>query len=71
MRKKFDWGWEKLDEYTYRAKVIGGWLVVNEITSTKGNCGNAMAFVPDRDHEWMIVPKQPEKAETKPPESLL
>lgn len=62
MQKKIVWEWEKLDEFTRRAKVIGGWIVhshKNGIT-TKGKeshllCSESAIFVPDRDHEWTIV----------------
>ena len=61
MRKKFEWEWEVLDIETKRAKVIGGWIILHKSTSVtlKGNfsTGESMVFIPDRDHEFMIVPK--------------
>lgn len=61
MRKKIEWQWEKLDENTLRAKVIGGWLVNYMITidNEKGKdigISQSMQFVADRDHEWAIAP---------------
>lgn len=63
MRKKIEWLWEKLDENTFRAKVIGGWLILHTnhivITDSKKRDGvsqsESMTFVCDRDHEWVIV----------------
>ncbi len=62
MRKKIEWQWEKLDESTQRAKVIGGWLVMHFQHTTFTGKNNSqtfqtesMAFVMDRDHEWAIA----------------
>lgn len=38
-------------QYTYRAKVIGGWLV--ETQNYTGQCGG-LTFVPDPNHEWQL-----------------
>lgn len=58
MIKKMEWKWEVLDEFTKRAKVIGGWLVVHGSHTNKGAISDAMSFVPDSDHQWtIIVPK--------------
>jgi hypothetical protein len=63
MRKKMQWQWEMLDECTQRAAVIGGWLILRlgATDVEKGKSGKvvfreSMTFVPDRDHEWHIVP---------------
>lgn len=63
MRKQIEWEWEKLDETTFRSKVIGGWLVLHcthtIITSDKKRemvRSESMQFVADRDHEWSIAP---------------
>lgn len=63
MRKRIEWEWEKLDEATYRSKVIGGWLIlhVNSLAVTDGknratSMSESMVFLPDRDHEWSIMP---------------
>lgn len=56
MQVKLEWKWEPLDDNTARAKVIGGWLIQSFITSNKGNVGNAMVFLADRDHTWVIRP---------------
>lgn len=38
-------------EGTYRAKVLGGWLV--GFQDFKGDAGmGGLTFVPDPDHEW-------------------
>jgi len=62
MRKKIEWSWERLDESTYRAKVIGGWIILhtNHTTITDSKKRDmvqteSMQFVPDRDHEWAIA----------------
>ena len=51
MRKRFEWQWEELDSHTRRAKVIGGWVVNSYLGKAE-----SMVFVPDRDHEWHILP---------------
>lgn len=63
MRKQIEHKWEKLDDYTQRAKVIGGWLVIRlGITDIqKGKPGKivfreSMVFIADRDHEWHVLP---------------
>lgn len=63
MRKKMQFNWEILDECTQRAAVIGGWLILRlgATDVEKGKLGKivfreSMTFVPDRDHEWTIVP---------------
>lgn len=40
-------------QYTYRAKVHGGWLV--ETQNYTGQCGG-LTFVPDPTHEWKLEP---------------
>lgn len=68
MRKRIEWEWEKLDTNTFRAKVIGGWIIRciggflrNEVVSVKEaknlSMSESMTFIPDRDHEWHILPK--------------
>ena len=60
MRKKIEWQWESLDEATWRAKVIGGWVVLHVKTfaisgkNSAVNQSESMQFVADRDHEWHI-----------------
>ncbi len=61
--KKVKWAWETLDEHTYRVKVIGGWMVVSESVSGKGNVSITGIFVADRDHEWLPVHPSSEKAQ--------
>lgn len=59
MRKKIEWQWEQLDESTWRAKVIGGWVLKVRMF-IEGKRGvvmsESMTFIPDRDHEWHIIP---------------
>lgn len=59
MRKKIEWLWERLDEATWRAKVIGGWLVKTEYAEGK-LVATSMTFIPDRDHEWAIAIPKPD-----------
>ena len=59
MRKKFKWQWENLDANTWRAKVVGGWLFLREVSTGK-DITSSMVFVSDRDHEMMICPDAPE-----------
>ena len=59
MRQKIDWNWERLDNSTWRAKILGGWLVKSEFTNNK-SASVSIAFVPDRDHGWMINKPKPE-----------
>jgi 1,2-phenylacetyl-CoA epoxidase catalytic subunit len=51
MRKKIEWQWEALDEKTWRAKVMGGWL----IKCLEGKAISCI-FISDRDLEWCIIP---------------
>lgn len=73
MRKKMQWQWESLDECTQRCAVIGGWLILRlgATDIEKGKSGKvvfreSMTFVPDRDHEWHIVPALKEVEAAKP-----
>ena len=63
MQKKIEWQYEKLDEASYRAKGIGGWVLLHTCHTTIMNCkdkkmvqSESMVFIPDRDHEWHILP---------------
>lgn len=63
-----EWEWENLDEATYRAKVIGGWMLLHTKHTTflggkKKDMiqSESMVFLPDRDHEWTIVKRVAEK----------
>jgi hypothetical protein len=59
---KFEW--QKLagneGSQTWRAKVIGGWILNNftviEMTPDRGmrNGSESMVFVPDPDHKWSV-----------------
>lgn len=65
MRKKIEWKWEQIDEATWRAKVIGGWVLLHVKTFTLTLTGGkkeplcsqseSMQFIADRDHEWHIL----------------
>ncbi len=59
MIKKISWAWEKLDENTYRAKVIGGWVlhhtICDGIASKPITRSESMIFIADSDHQWQIV----------------
>lgn len=60
MIKKMEWNWEPIEDkqniQTYRAKVIGGWILLTVIQDTKLKIlSNSTVFIPDRDSEWTIV----------------
>lgn len=67
MIKKMQWNWEQLDEGTRRTKVIGGWLINTHRRCDNGKLSSfdqALVFVSDPDHQWVIVPPMPDlKAE--------
>jgi hypothetical protein len=79
MRKVMPWEWERLDDKTARAKVIGGWIILHlQSTFATGEFGKktnvkivnseSMVFLADRDHEWTIskpVVETPPPAKTK------
>lgn len=67
MRKKLEHEWEILDEFTKRAKVIGGWIIEYGSFSNKGSVSNSLVFVPDNDHLWTItnLPKREPLPESK------
>lgn len=63
MRKKIEWQWELVEEspsrnmQTLRAKVIGGWVLKTIVFELKLKLlTSSMVFIPDRDHEWHIMP---------------
>lgn len=53
---KIAFEWEKLDEDTTRAKIIGGWIIyISDHDDETGNpVGACMVFIPDTNHEWKI-----------------
>lgn len=55
-KKPINFKWEKFDENTERAKVLGGWIVY----ASWGYSGG-MTFIPDPKHEW--IPTQDEVKE--------
>lgn len=70
MIKKIKWEFELIEskEHTqsYRAKVIGGWLVMNVIQDTKLKLlSHSTVFIADRDHEWVILPNAPIESSLK------
>jgi hypothetical protein len=48
MRMKFEFEWERLDSDTFRARVIGGWILRYE---------ESIVFIQDRDHQWSVLKK--------------
>lgn len=48
--------WEKIDEYTARAKVHKGWLVrvLTEVTNEFIETQVSICFVPDPLHAWTL-----------------
>jgi len=51
--------WEKIDDYTKRARIKGGWLVKHESIIINNDTGVdhvsvMMAFVPDPMHGWTL-----------------
>jgi hypothetical protein len=50
---KIKWQGEKLDDFTVRFKVIGGWLV-RVIDIYEESCALTQNFIPDADHKWEI-----------------
>lgn len=62
MRKKIGWNWEKIDEHTFRVRVMDGWLVRYDFEHGKGAVSSSMEFVRDSDHGWIITePFDPSK----------
>jgi hypothetical protein len=56
MVKKIEWKPEKLDDNTYRVKVMGGWMVTTIVNSTKGvGIGVNCIFISDQHWEWYIL----------------
>ncbi len=56
MKLKFEWEdifYQDDRHYTVRARVIGGWMVVHYISSSKGITSSGI-FVPDKEGEWEI-----------------
>ena len=63
--------WEQIDAYHQRAMVFGGWLVkaFEDVIHNREDHGMVggwdyritMAFVPDPDHEWVLVPTEKKK----------
>jgi len=75
MLKHMPWEWELLESSmsdnssTWRAKVIGGWIVKEEVYNhddLETPINSSMVFLPDRDHEWVIkeqtVPQEVEQS---------
>lgn len=56
---KIPFKWEKLDAYTSRARVIGGWIVYSgrldeNVNGTSVALSESMVFISDPNHEWEI-----------------
>ena len=43
-----EFNWEKIGVFTKRAKIYGGWIVLNYEKET------CMVFIPDPNHYWQI-----------------
>lgn len=56
MPKNIEWKWEKIDDATTRVKVMGGWLVVNMVDSSKSSKSFSSIFIADKDYEWRPTP---------------
>ena len=55
--------WEEIYEMhtgmsctTYRAKVFGGWLIMNNTSIGRG-LAQGLVFLPDEHHEWQHLAK--------------
>jgi len=71
--KKIPFEWEIVEEkektQVYKAKVIGGWLVMTVVQEPKLKIiSHSTIFLADRDHEWFHIPPYKEE---RPPESKL
>jgi len=66
VRTKLEWKWEELDNFTQRARVIGGWIV--KAYDDEEFPGISLVFLNDQDHEWQIVAQ---RADTREEQSVL
>jgi hypothetical protein len=60
MRHKIEHSWEDMGSDTYRAMVIGGWIVLHLSPGAKTGAKSgteSLVFVPDRCHEWIHLSK--------------
>ena len=55
MVKKIVWEWERIDDYTARVKVAGGWMIRSGIITAKSSTSIALMFVPDTDWQWQPI----------------
>jgi hypothetical protein len=51
--RQIDWI-ERCQIRTWRAKVIGGWVLRCESWSIEPGLSESMVFIPDPNHEWEI-----------------
>jgi hypothetical protein len=54
---KIPFEWETLDKATFRAKVIGGWVILSfyeQVGTNERIQSESMVFIPDPDHQWEI-----------------
>ena len=68
MRKRIEWQWEKLDDCTMRARVIGGWLISTAPFTPSGSKAypsHSAIFIPDPNHEWSILKPISEQPQNK------
>jgi hypothetical protein len=57
---KYEFKWEEISEETYRARIMGGWLILHKSSNNKG-VSESLTFCPDRHHEWIILPPKQTK----------
>lgn len=51
---KIPFEWKKIGNFSYRAKVIGGWLINNINSRGEEGISESCVFIPDPYHEWEI-----------------
>jgi hypothetical protein len=55
-RKQLEHKWEQMDVSTWRAKVLGGWIVKTlDFDSKLKLLSTSLVFLQDRDHEWHVL----------------
>lgn len=55
----FKFKWERISDEddcfnTFRAKVVGGWIVQSYQRTPKESAGLTSVFIPDLTHEWRV-----------------
>lgn len=58
---KFSRKWERVDNYTRRLRVPGGWIVHSSteiiVSGKQLKSSDALVFVPDQNFEWELEEK--------------